>query len=95
MFKLLDIAAAKVYAISVRAAKKGFWDIDRLLDLFTVEEISDAYYQRYNQFVALGVPKMLTYFSEAEESKAPQCLLGKTWATVKKGISKKINRQLK
>lgn len=95
MWSLLDIAAAKVYAISIRATKKDFWDIDRLLDLFTVEEIADAYYKRYNQFVALGVPKMLTYFSEADESKAPVCLMNKTWKQVQRNISKKINRQLK
>ena len=95
MWSLLDIAAAKVYAISIRATKKDFWDIDRLLDIFNIEEIADAYYKRYNQFVALGVPKMLTYFSEADESKNPVCLLNKTWKQVQKSISKKINKQLK
>lgn len=95
MWSLLDIAAAKVYAISIRATKKDFWDIDRLLDIFNIEEIADAYYERYNQFVALGVPKMLTYFSEADESKEPVCLMNKNWKQVQKSISKKINNQLK
>jgi predicted nucleotidyltransferase component of viral defense system len=95
MWSLLDIAASKVYAISIRATKKDFWDIDRLLDIFNVEEIADAYYKRYKQFVALGVPKMLTYFSEADESKDPVCLMRKDWKQVQKSISKKINDQLK
>lgn len=95
MWSLLDIAAAKVYAISNRATKKDFWDIDRLLDEFTVEEIGDAYYKRYNQFLALGVAKMLIYFKEAEETKAPHCFLKKTWSGVKKSIAKKINQQIK
>ena len=95
MWSMLDIAAAKVYAISIRATKKDFWDIDRLLDIFNIEEIADAYYKRYNQFVALGVPKMLTYFSEANETRAPICLLKKNWNLVQKNISKKINQQLK
>jgi Nucleotidyl transferase AbiEii toxin, Type IV TA system len=95
MWSLLDIAAAKVYAISARATKKDFWDIDRLLDEFTVEEIADAYYKRYNQFLALGVAKMLTYFDEAEDTKPPYCFLGKTWTIVKKNIKQKINNHLK
>ena len=95
MWSLLDIAAAKVYAISIRATKKDFWDIDRLLDIFNVEEIAEAYYKRYNQFVALGVPKILTYFSEADETRDPICLMKKSWIKVQKSISKKINNQLK
>jgi predicted nucleotidyltransferase component of viral defense system len=90
-----DIAASKVYAISMRATKKDFWDIDRLLDIFSIEEIASFYSLRYKQNLAIAVSKMLTYFDEAEETKEPECLMGKKWAGVKKSIFKKINHQTK
>lgn len=93
MWALEDIAASKVYAISARATKKDFWDIDILLDKFTIYQIVEFYTERYQQFLAIAVSKMLLYFDEAEESPSPICLLGKTWEQVKKGIFKKINEQ--
>ncbi len=95
MWSLEDIAASKVYAISARATKKDFWDINILLDNFTLLEISDFYYRRYNQVLAISVAKKLTYFDEAEDTDPPMCLQQKDWVMIKKSISKKINNQLK
>ena len=95
MWSLEDIAASKVYAISKRATKKDFWDLDRLLDEFTIDEITQFYFQRYTSALAISVSKMLTYFDEADNSDTPVCLLRKTWTKVKKNISKKINQQAK
>ena len=95
MWSLKEIAAAKVNAVSRRATKKDFWDIDRLLDEFTIADIAKFYHEKYNPMLAIGVAQMLTYFDEAEESQTPLCLLGKTWEGVKKSIFKKINGQTK
>ena len=95
MWSLEDIAASKVYAISKRATKKDFWDLDKILDSFSIDEITKFYFQRYTPALAISVSKMLTYFDEADNSEAPVCLLGKTWIKVKKSISKKINQQTK
>jgi predicted nucleotidyltransferase component of viral defense system len=95
MWSLEDIAASKVYAIAARATKKDFWDMDILLDHFSVEEIAGFYDKRYKQVLAISIAKMLTYFDEANDSDTPVCLLGKTWSQVKKSISKKINKDLK
>ena len=95
LWSLEDLAASKVFAISSRATKKDFWDIDRLLDIFSIEEIASFYSLRYEQNLAIAVSKMLTYFNEAEKTKEPVCLLGKTWPKVKKSIFKKINNQTK
>lgn len=35
-----DIAASKVNAISRRASKKDFWDVNALLEIFSIEEIA-------------------------------------------------------
>ncbi len=95
MWSLEDIAASKILAISGRAVKKYFWDLDRLLDVFSIEEIASYYDKRYQQALAISVAKMVLYFDDAETSEAPVCLLGKTWAKVKKSIAKKINKQTK
>ena len=95
MWSLEDIAASKIYAVSARATKKDFWDIDILLEHFSPIQIAGFYHSRYNQGLAISVAKMLTYFDEAENSETPVCLRKKTWTQVKKDISKKINQQLK
>lgn len=95
MWSLREIAAARVNAISRRATKKDFWDIDILLDYFTISEISIAYRKKYNPMIAIGVAQMITYYTEADDSPIPNCLLGKTWLGVQKSIFKKINEQTK
>ena len=95
MWSLQDIAASKVFAISARATKKDFWDLDRLLDEFNFLEIAAFYDKRYNHQLAIAVSKMLTYFDKAEESETPNCLFNKNWEQVKKSIFKKINEQTK
>lgn len=95
MWSLPDIAASKVNAVSRRATKKDFWDIDRLLDVFTITDLASFYRKKYLPMLAIGVAQMITYYDEAEESDTPICLLDKTWEGVKKSIYKKINEQVK
>lgn len=95
MWSLEDIAASKIFAISKRGTKKDFWDIDRLLQEFTLDEITEFYFRRYTPALAISVSKMLTWFDDADESVPPVCLLGKTWTQIKKNIGKKINEQTK
>ncbi len=95
MWGLKDIAASKVNAISKRATKKDFWDINELLDIFGIEEIAKFYREKYNPMLAIAVAKMITYYADAEDSETPNCLKKKTWSKVKKEIFKKINLQFK
>ena len=95
MWGLKDIAASKVNAISRRATKKDFWDINALLDIYNIEEIASFYRQKYDPVLAIGVAKMITYFVDAEDSETPICLQKKTWKQVKKSIYKKINNNSK
>jgi predicted nucleotidyltransferase component of viral defense system len=95
MWELKEIAAAKVNAISRRATKKDFWDINELLNIFNIEELANFYREKYNPMLAIGVARMITYFDDAEESETPNCLKCKTWELVKKEILKKINNSLK
>lgn len=95
MWGTKDIAASKVNAISRRAKKKDFWDIDELLDIYSIDEIAAFYRAKYLPMLAIGVAQMITYYDEAEDSEPPVCLKGKTWQSVKKSIFRKINQQLK
>lgn len=95
MWSLKDLAASKVNAISSRATKKDFWDIDRLLDIYNVTEIAAFYRKKYLPMLVIGVAQMITYYADAEKSNAPVCLLNKTWEGVKKSIFKKINNHTK
>jgi Nucleotidyl transferase AbiEii toxin, Type IV TA system len=95
MWSLEDIAASKIFAISRRGTKKDFWDLERLLAEFTLDEITGFYFKRYTPDLAISISKMLTWFDEADDSDTPVCLLGKTWTQIKKSISKKINQQTK
>ena len=95
MWGLKDIAASKVNAVSRRATKKDFWDIDVLLDVFSIEEIAEFYSRKYNPALAIAVAKMITYFTDAEKSQTPRSLHKKTWNAIKKSIFKKINNNSK
>ena len=95
MWSVKEIAAAKVNAISRRATKKDFWDIDEILDHYSIYEITKFYQDKYLPMLAIGVSQMITYYDDAEESEVPVCLKNKTWDAVKKSIYKKINKQNK
>lgn len=95
MWGFKDIAASKVNAISRRASKKDFWDVNALLDIFSIEEIASFYRQKYDPMLAIGVAKIITYFDDAEDSETPNCLKKLTWLQVKKEIFKKINNNSK
>jgi hypothetical protein len=95
MWSVKEIAAAKVHAISMRAKRKDFWDIDEILDFISIEDIASLYKKKYDPMLAIGVAQILTYFDGAEESDSPICFRGKNWSKVKTGIVRKINHQFK
>lgn len=95
MWSIKEIAAAKVHAISNRGKKKDFWDIDKILDVLKIEEITALYRKKYDPLLAITVSQILVYFEDANESETPECFLGKTWEQIQKNIVKKINYQFK
>lgn len=81
-----DIAAMKINAINNRGSKKDFFDLNQLLQKFTLKSIIDFYLEKYpngSQFMAL---KSITYFEDAEEEDDPEILNQTTWADVKAQI---------
>lgn len=91
-----DIMAMKVFAALKRGQKKDFWDIAELLDHYSVQDLIDAYFEKYpNHRVAVSIPMAITYYVDAEESEDPVSLKGQTWESVKDHISKKVSDYLR
>jgi uncharacterized pyridoxamine 5'-phosphate oxidase family protein len=56
-----DIAALKLNAIKGRGAKKDFWDIDKLLQIFTLENLLKFYLDRYPYDDTFAVLRSIAY----------------------------------
>lgn len=90
-----DIAAMKIQAILGRGKKKDFWDLNELLNHFSLQQIIDWHKQKYpNQMLAISIPHAITYFVDAEESETPVSFKKQTWESIKRGISQKVNKYL-
>lgn len=64
----LDVAAMKINAVTGRGSKKDFYDIAKLLEVFSIKEMLAAYQEMFkvdNVFMAV---KSLSYFADAENS---------------------------
>jgi hypothetical protein len=96
MYSNEDICAMKVQAILGRANKKDFWDLNELLNHYSIKDIIDFHSKKFpNQYLAIGIPHAITYFDDANESEDPISLKGQTWEQVKRDISQAINEYLK
>lgn len=91
-----DIAAMKIQAVLGRAAKKDFWDISELLNVYSLEEMIEFHFEKFpSQMLAISIPTALTYFSEASIGEDPHSLKGQTWESVKQSIGTAVNEYLK
>jgi predicted nucleotidyltransferase component of viral defense system len=83
-----DLVALKLNAVKGRGVKKDFWDIARLLQLYSFEELFQFYNNRYPYDDPIAVLRSAIYFDDAENSPEPRALDGATWNTVKENIVK-------
>ncbi|MCB0820772.1 MAG: nucleotidyl transferase AbiEii/AbiGii toxin family protein [Bacteroidetes bacterium] len=96
MFSDTDIIAMKIQAVLRRAVKKDFWDIAELLSHYSMDFFTECYQKKYpNQLLLISIPRALSYFDDAENSPAPNCLRGWTWEDVKQKIRHAVNEYLK
>jgi hypothetical protein len=87
-----DIAAMKVQAILNRGVKKDFWDLHELLQHYSVEWIMEKHKRKFpSQLLAVGIPKALIWFDDADNSEDPVALNGLTWEDVKRSIRRTVN----
>jgi predicted nucleotidyltransferase component of viral defense system len=86
-----DLIAMKVQAILGRGKKKNFWDIAELLNHYSIEQFIEFHKSKYpTQMLGISIPYALTYFADADESEDPETIMIKSWAEIKKIISKKV-----
>lgn len=79
-----EITAMKVDVVQRTGRKKDFWDIDRLAEDFTINEMFTLHEKRYpythdrEQLI-----DKFTDFTDADEDFEPMCLKGKHWELIK------------
>lgn len=83
-----DLVALKLNAVKGRGAKKDFWDISKLLEFYTFDNLFQFYHDRYPYDDTFAVIRSVIYFSDAEDDANPETLDNITWVEVKQNISK-------
>ena len=83
-----DLIALKLNAVKGRGVKKDFWDIAKLLQTYTFDNLFKFYHDRYGYDDTFAVIRSAIYFKDAEDDQDPECLDGMTWVKVKKIIQR-------
>jgi len=81
-----DLIALKLNAVKGRGVKKDFWDVAKLLEFYTMNDLFQFYYDRYPYDDTLALKRSIVYFDDAEDTIEPVILDGMTWLKVKKTI---------
>ena len=82
-----DLIALKLNAVKGRGVKKDFWDIAKLLEFYSFENLFQFYHDRYTYDDTFAVIRSVVYFTDAENTIDPESLDGMTWEKVKKTIT--------
>ncbi|MBI2269099.1 MAG: nucleotidyl transferase AbiEii/AbiGii toxin family protein [Bacteroidetes bacterium] len=91
LFSIEDIAAMKLSAITGRGAKRDFYDLFFLLQLFDFKTITGFYKEKYPDVELTLLYKSLLYFDDADLQSDPILIKEKiTWTEVKNRIGKTI-----
>ncbi len=90
-----DLIALKLNAIKGRGVKKDFWDLARLLQDYSMNDLFQFYHERYSYDDSLAVIRSVIFFTDAENTIEPESLDGMTWINVKKVISKAFDNYSK
>lgn len=90
-----DIIPMKLGAVSGRGAKKDFWDIAELLDLYSIKEMLQFYQMKYQSNDIGFVIRSLVYFDDAEIQNDPISLKKISWSDVKKKIEHAVKDYIK
>ena len=95
---LKDIAAFKLDAISGRKEKKDFWDIDSLLNHFSLAELLSFHQMKFIYINGKVVLDALSEIDLADNSEDPNVILPGRWDEIKQRIKEKwiqyINEKL-
>jgi hypothetical protein len=90
-----DLIALKLNAVKGRGVKKDFWDVARLLQNYSLDDLFRFYFSRYNYDDSDAVIRATIYFADAEDTIEPESLDGMTWIKAKKIINKSFDEYSK
>lgn len=90
MFSREDIAAMKIKTVGNRGLKKDFFDINELLNYFSLKEMFSFFQEKYNNSDYGHYLRSLTYFEDAEKSPEPRILNHLSWEQVKQNIQRAV-----
>lgn len=87
-----EIAAMKMDVVDRGGRKKDFWDLDELLDSYTLDKLLSLHAQRYpfthdEQWLL----QQLVQFDRADNDFTPICLRGKIWELIKYGMVQRVD----
>jgi len=82
-----DLIALKLNAIKGRGVKKDFWDLAKMLEFYSLENLFQFYHDRYFYDDTFAVIRSIIYFDDAENTIDPESLDGMTWIKVKNTIT--------
>jgi len=90
-----DLIALKLNAVKGRGVKKDFWDVARLLQNYSLDDLFRFYFSRYNYDDSDAVIRATIYFADAEDTIEPESFDGMTWNKAKKIIIKSFDEYSK
>lgn len=90
-----DIAAMKLQSITTRLVKKDFWDIEELLESFSLKQMTEFFQKRYPWNEDLkDVIIRLSETDKCDKDIDPLSFKGKNWKTIKKNIKNSLDQYL-
>jgi hypothetical protein len=87
-----EIAAMKISAIIARGKKRDFTDLYCLLDHFSLEEMLNAFSQKYENTDRAIAMRSLFYFEDADDDLDPKCFFEFNWEKIKKRIRQEASK---
>jgi hypothetical protein len=79
-----EIIAMKIDIVQRKARKKDFWDLDELIEKYSIEQMIALHKQRYpHSHDEKLIRENFVDFERADEDFTPICLKGKHWELIK------------
>jgi predicted nucleotidyltransferase len=88
-----EIIAMKIDILQRKARKKDFWDLDELLEKYSIQQMITLHKQRYpHGHDEKVIRENLVDFQGADEDFTPICLKGKHWELIKLDFVERFGR---
>jgi hypothetical protein len=91
-----EIIAMKIDIVQRKARRKDFWDLDELLEKYSIEQMIALHKQRYpHSHDGKLIRENFVDFERANEDFTPICMKGKHWELIKLDFVEKLKESKK